>query len=604
MSALNNLQFMISLIDRISAPMGKIMKSIDMASKGFENGAKKISYGTAGVVGAAYSINRLLEPTKAMQRALGEVKSLGVADDTLNMLRETALKFSRQYGGSAADVVRSSYDIQSAIAGLTGDELAAFTAVSGVLAKGTKANVADITNYVGTMYGIFQQSADAMGRANWIEQMAAQTAMAVNIFKSDGQQMAASFTAIGASAQNFGISMAEQFAVLGQLQATMSGSEAGTKYRSFLDNVGKAQKALNLQFTDAKGRMLPIVDILGKINQKFGAIDTVAEADLLKKAFGTDEAVALIKLLNNDLAGLKTNIEAIGKQTGLDDVMKMADAMTDPWAKMKSGVDAISVSIGTKLLPVIDPTLSAVHEVLKATLAWTDANPLLAKWIGIVTLGTFGFIGTLALFSIVAGYATIVSTGWGLAMTWIVNPIKSAALAIWGALPAIWAFTTALLANPITWWVLGIAGAVAIVIAAIYWWKEWTGIVIDFTGRFLEMLGVFALVDRALAAWEGLKAWWAGFKAWLSGLNPFDAVVSGLNTVIGLANRLPGVNISPIQSGPVSLGPRAAPTGGGILKQLASDSSRSTTIGDVNVFNYGQPMSGAKLRDELLFAGG
>lgn len=620
MNALNNLTFMVSLIDKVSAPMGKVMKSIDQASIGFKDGAQKIGYGVAGIAGAAYSVNRLLEPTKEMQRALGEVKSLGVADDILNKLRDTALKFSSQYGESAADFVKASYDIQSAITGLSGEELAQFTEVSGVLAKGTKANVADITNYVGTMYGIFKQNADAMGKAQWIQQMAAKTAMAVNIFKSDGKKMSEAFSTLGASATTAGISMSEQFAVLGQLQATMSGSESATRYRAFLNGVGQAQEKLNLKFTDAQGEMLPIVDIMHKINDKFGDLKVVADSGLLKKAFGSDEAVALITLLNKDIGGLQNNIANIGKQNGMEEINKMADAMTDPWAKMKTGIEAISISIGTKLLPVILPMIDTLHQALFAVMQWTDANPMLAKSIGIVTLGIFGFIGTLALFSIAAGYATIVSTGWGLAMTWVFNPIKSLALAIWGAIPAIWSFTAALFANPITWWVLGIIAAVAIVTAAIIYWKEWTAVVIDFGGRFLEMIGVFALVDKAIAAWEGLKTWWAGFKSWLSGLNPFDSIISGINKAISLANWLPGVNIGPIGSAnsltdlninpiattPVSTGPRAAPTGGGILKQMSSvmNANKSTTVGNVTVNNYGSPMSGAKLRDELLFVGG
>jgi TP901 family phage tail tape measure protein len=590
--ALNNLNFMISLTDRISGPLGKVMKSIDQASVGFKSGAQKIGYGLAGITGAAYSINSLLEPTKEMQRALGEVKSLGVADDTLNKLRITALKFGTQYGESAAGFVKASYDIQSAIAGLSGDELSRFTEVSGVLAKGTKANVADITNYVGTMYGIFQKSADAMGKAQWIEKMAAQTAMAVNIFKSDGRNMAASFTAIGAAAQNFGVSMAEQFAVLGKLQATMSGAEAGTKYRSFLDNVGKAQQKLNLKFVDAQGRMLPIVEILGKIQQKFGDIDKVAEADLLKKAFGTDEAVALIKLLNNDLTGLQQNIADIGQQNGMDSINKMADAMTDPWARMKSGVDAISVSIGTKLLPVMLPVIAGVSDATQSILAWTDANPRLAKAIGVVTLGVFGSIGTLALFSIAAGYATIVTSGWRLAVDNVFKPLKDMAVAIWTNLPAIWAwtkslfttpitlanlqsglaaataklwaFTTAIFANPMTWWILGIAAVAGIVVAAIVYWKEWTAVVsqfgtiagqlwnsiligldatkslvIDATSRFLEMIGVFALVDKVPVIWERLKQWWTGFKVWIGTLNPFALVGDGLGLVMAGFEAVP-----------------------------------------------------------------
>jgi TP901 family phage tail tape measure protein len=539
MNALNNLTFMISLIDKVSAPMGKVMKSIDMASKGFQDGAQKIGYGTAGLVGAAYSVNSLLEPTEEMQRALGEVKSLGVADDQLNRLRETALRFSTQYGESAADFVRSSYDIQSAIAGLKGDELPAFTKAAALMAKGTKASMGDASNFIGTMFGIFQKSADEIGRAKWVDQLVGQTSLAVNVFKTTGKGMADAFTAIGAAGQSNNIAMNEQIAILGRLQATMSGSEAGTKYRAFLDNVGKAQKTLNLQFNDAQGRMLPIVDILDRIKGKFGDIDTVAKSDLIKKAFGTEEAVALIKLLSLNIDALKGDIDSIGQVKGLEQVQAMADAMTDPWARMKTGVDAVSTSIGTKLLPILLPTIAAVNATTQSVFAWTDANPELSKWIGILTLGTFGFIGTLALFSIAAGYATIVSTGWGLAMTWIFNPIKNMATAIWAALPSIWAFTSALLANPITWWVIGIAAAVALVAAAIIYWKEWTAVVIDFGGRFLETIGAFALIDRALAAWDTLKVWWSSFKAWIDTLNPFALVGDGIGLVMTGLEALP-----------------------------------------------------------------
>lgn len=130
--------------------------------------------------------------------------------------------------------------------------------------------------------------------------------------------------------------------------------------------------------------------------------------------------------------------------------------------------------------------------------------------------------------------------------------------------------------------------------------------VVDFGGRFLEMIGVFALVDNALLAWEGLKNWWVSFKAWLAGLNPINSIITGLNSAISLANHLPGVNINPISTGPVQTSAPASPKGGGIIKQMSSvmNANKSSAVGEVHVHNYGSPMSGARLRDELLFAGG
>ena len=106
------------------------------------------------------------------------------------------------------------------------------------------------------------------------------TATAVQAFKTTGTEMSGAFTAIGAQATTAGIAMNEQMAVLGTLQATMSGSEAGTKYKSFLAGVGKAQDALNLTFTDSQGAMLLMVDILNQIKgntARFatGSLDTL-----------------------------------------------------------------------------------------------------------------------------------------------------------------------------------------------------------------------------------------------------------------------------------------------------------------------------------------
>src|SRR5690606_188378 len=123
----------------------------------------------------------------------------------------------------------------SAIGGLVNGELAKFTEASNILAKGTKADAGTITAYMGTMYGIFQDQAIKMGKAEWVQMLTGQTAEAVRMFKTSGAEMSSAFTSLGANAQSAGIDMAEQMAVLGTLQATMSGSEAGTKYKSFLN---------------------------------------------------------------------------------------------------------------------------------------------------------------------------------------------------------------------------------------------------------------------------------------------------------------------------------------------------------------------------------
>ena len=137
--------------------------------------------GLAGMVGTAYALKAAMAPALGQNAALGEVASLGVAADALELLNQKSLEFSIAYGTNATAFVSSAYDIQSAIAGLTGTQLATFTGASNLLAKATKADAATITNYVGTMYGIFQKQADSMGKGAWVEQLTGQTATAVQM---------------------------------------------------------------------------------------------------------------------------------------------------------------------------------------------------------------------------------------------------------------------------------------------------------------------------------------------------------------------------------------------------------------------------------------
>ena len=371
-ASLQRLSFVVSLLDQVTGPAGKIQKTLSNTAKSARSAFADIGAGALGVAGAGIAMKSLLDPAIQMDRALGEVRSLGVADSALSDLSNTALKFSVQYGRSAAEFVSASYDIQSAIAGLSGAELSDFTKSAGVLAAATKSNTATITDYMGTMYNVFQKTADAMGKSNWVKVLAGQTATAVQMFKTTGDQMSAAFKSIGANATSAGIAMNEQMAILGTLQATMSGSEAGTKYKAFLAGVGNAQKSLGLKFTDSQGQMLGMIDILDQLKGKFGETMDVAESDALKKAFGSDEAVSLIKQLMANTGGLAKSIQDLGDISGMKKAEDMAKSMVDPWQRLGKGFNAVKIAIGRGLLPIINPL---VDKMASASATSTCSQP-------------------------------------------------------------------------------------------------------------------------------------------------------------------------------------------------------------------------------------
>ncbi|MCL7761416.1 phage tail tape measure protein [Pasteurella multocida] len=405
------------------------MKSIDDIGNRGKDAMIKIGAGVGGIVAAGVALQGAIAPAIEMNRAIGEVRSLSVAEESLRKLTDTALEFSSQYGESATDFVRSSYDIQSSIAGLQGDELAEFTKASNLLAKGTKANASTITNYMGTMYGIFEEDAKAIGNANWVQEIAGKTALAVKMFKTSGDGMSAAFTSVGASAKSAKIGISEQFAVLGTLQATMSGSEAGTKYKAFLAGVGNAQKALNLQFTDSNGNMLDMVSILNKIKGKFGDTLELAESDALKKAFGSNQAVALIELLLPKVNNLKGSIQDLAKVKGMDDLEKMAQAMTDPWARFSQTLNNIKTAIGTEVLRVIEPIANKIADLGTNFVKWLSTYKNIARWIGYIVGALIGFTGFTAALTLMSGVVAAI----GVAFSFLFSPI-AAVIALIGAI--------------------------------------------------------------------------------------------------------------------------------------------------------------------------
>lgn len=79
---------------------------------------------------------------------------------------------------------------------------------------------------------------------------------AVRAFKTSGSGMAQAIQNLGASATTAQVPLEEQLSVLGMLQATMGGAEAGTKYKAFLRSATKGGEALGLKFTDANNQLL------------------------------------------------------------------------------------------------------------------------------------------------------------------------------------------------------------------------------------------------------------------------------------------------------------------------------------------------------------
>ncbi|OOE45126.1 phage tail tape measure protein [Salinivibrio kushneri] len=470
--SMEKLLMQVALVDQVTKPLQGITQQVQQTADAGRDGLQQMATGAAGLAATGFAVKNALMPAIEMDRKLGEVKSLGVHEEALQSLQSTALEFSAEYGKSAVEFTGAAYDIQSAIAGLKGDELAQFTKASGVLAAATKSDTATITDYMGTMYGIFKNQANEIGKAEWVQDVAGKTATAVQMFKTTGSEMSRAFESLGADANSAGISMNEQMAILGQLQATMSGSEAGTKYRAFLAGVGKAQDQLGLKFTDAQGNMLPMMQILDQLKGRYGETLEVAESVELNKAFGSTEATAMLKLLMSDADGLAQNIEKLGQVKGMSQAEQMAADMTDEWERLESSWFAIRAAAFGAILPSINAIVGSVANGITTLTEWTNQYPLLGEVMGYAAIAALSLGGVVSLLSLAMGIGKFMSAGWAITMSTLGGAMRMLRAGMMLMTAATWAMNAALFANPITWIVLAVVALIGAVAAMIYYWDD------------------------------------------------------------------------------------------------------------------------------------
>ena len=281
-----------------------------------------------------------------------------------------------------------------------------------------------------------------------------------------------------------------------------------------------------------------------------------------------------------------------------------------------SAWDRLMIGFGSIVLPAVINGIGILTSVLDPVSSkmakWSQMFPNLSRWVGYLAGFIVGVIAALSVLSIVVGMKLVLMAGWTLGLAGVTSAYGFLKKSIITTIPAILKFTAALLANPITWIVVGIAALIAVVVAAIVYWDQWTASVVSFASSFLEMIGVFGLVDGVLATWDTLPQWRASFKNWLGTLDPFSFVGDSLDWLMDKINLIPGINIGSVPDAPKPVAPpasmqsqRGGVRGGGLVNQIShASSNNSRSIGEVNINNYGQPMNGQTFADELAFAGG
>lgn len=450
---------------------------------------------------------------KAAVVAGGTAKDIGQLDDLAN-------KMGADLPLSAQDCADAMIEMARNGAGIK-DIKEQFPAI----AQAATAAGADIKATAGTV----QESMNIWGNSLKSPQQAAailvQTANASNASIEDmGQALAT----IGGTATNANMSMQVTSEAIGLLtnrgfsaaQASIDLNHAIIQIVSPSKTAKNAMTELGISFVDSQGKMKQFPLILQELNKAMANLKPDEKAQKLKAMFGTAGMQAILPLLDsvkNKSNDAKVSWDAYAKEQekAAGSTKKATATLKEQSAEMQKNVGSSIEQLGGNWESLRNKSMKSAQDINGAAiqntnrmLQWaTDSNSATAQFIrGFIGLSPA--IGTattsIGLFlrnartiasvvgSGVTGISNFIKVGAGIVQ--VASGAKTAteafgALAESSKLAAVaqWAFNSAILANPITWIVVGIATVVAAL--ALFFTQTKTG-----------------------------RAMWASFVSWLKGL--------------------------------------------------------------------------------------
>ncbi|EHG5949667.1 phage tail tape measure protein [Salmonella enterica subsp. enterica serovar Lubbock] len=638
---MKQLDFTLSLIDKLSRPLKQAQSSVTGFAEKSKAAFMQIGGGVLALAGTGMAIRGALSPAIEMYDALNDAASKGIDDQALKAVQRDALRFSTTYGASAVEFVQSTESINSAIAGLTGNELPKVTKVANTLAFALKSTAAETAEFMGQMFGNFSADAERLGKVQFAEQLAGKM---VYMRKTFGTEMATIKDLMEGArgvGTNYGVGLDEQLAVLGQLNRTL-GTEASSAYEGFMTGAVEGAKKLGLSFTDATGKMLSMPEMLIKLQGKYGKSlegNLKAQAEL-DAAFGDSSAV--VKHLYGNVALLQRNITELGGSDGLKRTQEMASKLVKPWDRFVQILKAIQTVIGLTLIPVLYPVLNRLADMGQTFARWMQLFPNIARVIGYAAMALLGFAAVGAVANIVMGVSKFIMMGWkgvwklltavtkiDTAWTWLNTKAKLAWANVMKSLRGILlalrmqAIMTGTAINFMSWPVLLVIGAIALLAAGcwllIKHWDTVKAAVME-TSAFQACARVVAWLAGVFStAWQFISEGWNSFIALLTGFSPSQALsglASGIvsmfdnvwqsvkggflkswNWIVEKLNKIPGVDISmtnetsspPLTVNNLSTGGELKGIDKGGISKSVSNNSRSVTdnsrkINTVNIY--------------------
>lgn len=194
----------------------------------------------------------------------------------------------------------------------------------------------------------------------------------------------------------------EDTAVLVGLMANsgIKASQAGTTLRTSISNLlsptkeqAAEMKRLGISVTGTNGEMLPLLDLTGRLRERFSGMSEAEQSVAASTLFGKEAMSGMLAVINASEEDFNSLTESIYNSAGA--AKRMADIKMDnlngQLTLMQSAADGLTVTIGELFLPQMQDLAGMGTDVLTWVNDFVEDHPALVK----AVLATTGVVGGL-----------------------------------------------------------------------------------------------------------------------------------------------------------------------------------------------------------------
>lgn len=582
-------QLIVSLVDRLTAPARGVAATVTRLQEAQARNAASMDAMRGRMVDAAamaYALARAVgSPVQVaadFETAMNRVTALsGATGEQFDQLRQQAMELGRttQFTASQAGDAMGFL----AMAGFKANEILGAMPGTLQLAAAAQMDLAETADVVSNILTGYNKDVSELAHVNDVLVKAFTSA------NTDLSQLAEAMKYAGPIASAAGVAFEETAAAISLMgNAGIQGSMAGTSVRGALTRmlsptkqVRAAMAQAGLTFTDTKGRLLPLADIIEQLEPH------AEDAGLMMELFGQRAGPAMAALVSqgaDSLRELQAELEGSAGTAERIANVQMAGfngMMKEFW----SVVEGLQIAIGNALLPVLTALGQQFIALMGPITAFLEANPML----------TAAIVGTVSAFVALR----VAATALRFAMLWMQGGLISsailglrglqgagrvAALAIWPLTASLRAGRTAMIGYAAAAAVAGHGGALRAMVAAMLGLLNPLRLVrvaligirtaLVATGIGAVLVGIAMAGQWIWENWDGLGEMFAGIAEGISSAFPGAvAIVSGLvDAVSGLVGWL-GSLVGPVDASAEEwrgFGVTVGQTIGGVLATIAA----------------------------------